>query len=385
MELKAKIQADIDRHELMACHDLARAMSTINFAQLAERMVGENKDELAGYRVADGIATIDIRGLLVPTMNNDYSDWGITGYNHIAEYVQQANDDPTVQSIVLDIDSGGGYVAGMDVAIDAIKQSSLPVEAFASGSMYSAAYHIGSTAKTITATKTSGIGSIGVIAKHYEWSKAMEDEGVTATFIRSGKWKAVYGSDEPLTDEQKTRLKEDVDASASLFFEHVATARGIDAKTIKAWEGDCFNAQTAKDYGLIDSIASQSATQTNKIPSMSQEDNMDLQAAQAKITELETQLSAKDTEMKALQAAKRDDAITALAEKSGQTFTDEQITAFKAMDDSAFAITASFIPAKAEQNKQGLPEALFNEQALNGAQAKVDDLDANITKWAAGA
>ena len=109
---------------------------------------------------------------------------------------------------------------------------------------------------------------------------------------------------------------------------------------------------------------------------------MDLQQAQAKITELEGKLSDKDGEIKALQAAKRDEAITALAEESGQTFTDEQITAFKAMDDNAFAITASFIPAKAEQSKQGLPEALFNEQALNGGQANVDDLDANINKWA---
>jgi hypothetical protein len=42
---------------------------------------------------------------------------------------------------------------------------------------------------------------------------------------------------------------------------------------------------------------------------------------------------------------------------------------------------ASFIPAKAEQPTP--PHGLFEEQALNGKNANpIDDLDANIAKWA---
>lgn len=378
MDLKAQIKHDIETHEPMACYDIQGAVNLIDFAAMVD---GESKGS-TGYHTDNGVATIDIRGLLVPNMAKDYSDWGITGYNHIAEYVEQANADPSINSIVLDVDSGGGYVAGIDVAIEAIYQSEKPVETFASGGMYSAAYWIGVTADSVTATKGSGIGSIGVLAAHYEHSVALANEGITPTFIRSGKWKAWGGSSEPLTDEQKERLQTRVNEQASVFYNHVAASRNVDVKTVAGLEGDTFNAQRAKDLGLIDVIASQASATTQKIPSMSQEDNMDLQQAQAKITELEGKLSDKDGEIKALQAAKRDEAITALAEKSGQEFTAEQITAFKAMDDNAFAITASFIPAKAEQSKQGLPEALFNEQALNGGQANVDDLDANINKWA---
>lgn len=377
MDLKAQIKADIESHKLMACYDLHSALNHIDFTA----MVGEVNEGTQGYSSSDGVATVKVRGLLVPNMASDYSDYGITGYNHIAEYIEKAHAEGN-SKVVLDIDSGGGYVSGIEVATDAISNSKLPVEAFVSGNMYSAALWLGATANEISATKTSGIGSVGVIAAHYEQSKRLEQEGITPTFIRSGKWKAVYGSSEPLTAEQVERLQEDVNTSAEVFYDHVAIHRDINAKTIKAWEGDTFNAQTAKDYGLIDTIASQASATTQQIPLTSVEDNMDLKAALAENTELKAQLSAKDTEIKALQSAKRDDAITALAEKSGQTFTDDQLKAFKAMDDSAFAVTASFIPAKAEQ-KQALPAALFTEQALNGAQtqAQANDLDTNIAKW----
>lgn len=378
MDLKAQIKHDIESHKPMACYDLQGSINVIDFVAMVD---DDNEDE-AGYNVEDGIATINIRGLLVPTMSRDYSDWGITGYNHIAEYIERANEDSSVVAIVLDIDSGGGYVAGIDVPTEAIYQSEKPIETFASGDMYSAAYWLGATADSVTATKTSGVGSIGVIAMHYEESKALEQQGITPTFIRSGIWKAVFNSTEPLTNEQKERIQERVNESASIFYNHVAASRNLDAKTIAALEGDIFSAQKAKDLGLIDLIESQSATQSNKIPSMSQEDNMDLTAALAENKELKAQLSAKDTEIKELQSANRDEAITALADKSGQTFTDDQIKAFKAMDDGAFAVTASFIPAKAEQ-KNKLPDEFFGERALGGAtQANADDLDANITKWA---
>lgn len=378
MDLKAQIKHDIESHKPMACYDLQGSINVIDFVAMVD---DDNEDE-AGYNVEDGIATINIRGLLVPTMSRDYSDWGITGYNHIAEYIERANEDSSVTAIVLDIDSGGGYVAGIDVPTEAIYQSEKPIETFASGDMYSAAYWLGATADSVTATKTSGVGSIGVIAMHYEESKALEKQGITPTFIRSGIWKAVFNTTEPLTDEQKERIQERVNESASIFYNHVAASRNLDAKTIAALEGDIFSAQKAKDLGLVDLIESQPSTATQQIPSMSQEDNMDLQQAQAKITELEGKLSDKDGEIKALQSAKRDEAITALAEKSGQTFTDDQIKAFKAMDDGAFAVTASFIPAKAEE-KRKLPDGLFIDQATQGAtQANADDLDANINKWA---
>ncbi|MGZ9927849.1 S49 family peptidase, partial [Escherichia coli] len=88
-----------------------------------------------------------------------------------------------------------------------------------------------------------------VYVVHTEESGWLERYGEKVSLFRSGKWKAAFNSFMPLTDDEKTRLQEGVDESASVFFNHVAAQRNIDAKTVKNWEGDCFTAVKAKELG----------------------------------------------------------------------------------------------------------------------------------------
>lgn len=391
MDLKAKIKADIARHEVMACHDIQGALAAIDFVALSQ--IKTDYDNEQGYQVEGGVATIFIRGLLVPNMPFDCSDWGITGYNHISEYVNRADADSNVTQIVLDVDSGGGYVHGIDTACDAIYQATKPVEAFVSGDMYSAAYWLGATADNVTATKTSGIGSIGVLIAHFEHSKRLEKVGIKPTFIRSGKWKAVFNSVEPLTDEQKERLQQEVDETASIFFNHVAYCRDIEAKTIASWQGDTFNATQAKDLNLIDAIDAAPIALTNhntqtQATTLSEEDTVgDQTKDKERIAELEAQLEqaqkAKEqaqAKLVEMQARQRTDAINALAKKTGKTYSDDEINAMTTMDETAFNFFVSQVTAK--QSNSSLPKSLFYEQALSGRTASHDDLDANFNAWA---
>lgn len=372
MNLKDRIRADIESHELLACHNIDNAIAAVDFARISAQ-----DDGLAGYSVSGGVATVKVRGLLVPSMEADYSDWGITGYNHIAEYINRAEQDPSVSSIVLDVDSGGGYVAGINEPTQAIADATKPIETFVSGSMYSAAYWLGATADKITAKTNSGVGSIGVYNVHVEQAEAYKERGVKFSMFRSGKWKGAFNDFTALSDDESAALQASVDENAQTFFNHVANSRGISAKTVQDWEGNTFNATQAKDYGLIDNIANQ-PTQFNP---MSEEDSMTLEQALAENKELQAQLSAKDAELQAFKATQRTDEIKALAEKSGREFTAEETAQMQAMDEASFKLTASFIPAKASEPK--VPEGLFGEQALTGKTAELNDnLDANIAKWA---
>ena len=383
MNLQAKIKRDIDSHALMACHDLQGELASIDFKALSRY---DDDDSEPAYTVENGVATIDVRGLLVPETSSDYRSWGVTGYANLADYIQQANDDYTVTSIVLDIDSGGGYVAGLDGITESIYQSAKPIETFVSGDMYSAAYWLGASTSKVTASKQSGIGSIGVYVVHTEESGWLERYGEKVSLFRSGKWKAAFNSFMPLTDDEKTRLQEGVDESASVFFNHVAAQRNVDAKTVKKWEGDCFTAVKAKELGLIDAIAdsvaaSSSTKQSNTNPKTEGE-SMDLQEAQAKIKALETEKAqavqdAADAKAAALaaqnalaesQAATRQAAIDKLAADTGRTFTDEQVTAFKAMDNAQFAV-AEFMAKPVEPKAPPLPDGLDKEQATSGRQS----------------
>lgn len=146
--LKNKIKA-MAAAEVMACHDFDACFEKIAAHEV--EYFGES-----GYSVDGDVATIKIRGLLLPETGDDMSDFGITGYDVIQKYVENANEDPQVASIVLDIDSPGGFVRGLYGAVSSIQQSEKPVESFVSGDAFSAAYWIASSTPNITALDIRG-------------------------------------------------------------------------------------------------------------------------------------------------------------------------------------------------------------------------------------
>ena len=413
MNLLDKIKADIARHELMACHDLQGQLAAIDVKALA--VLGTD-NETPSYSVDNRTATIKIRGLLIPSASRDYGDWA-TGYNYINQYLTKANNDPSVDEIVLDIDSGGGYVKGLDDVIETIANLSKPITTYASGDMYSAAYYLGSSTDNITAEKDSGIGSIGVYVVHEESSKALEKWGETYSIFRSGKWKGAFNWFSPLAKHEKERLQQGVDEAASLFFNHVAYKRNIDTMTIADWQGDTFSATKAKELGLIDEIVGQTVTQSpvdkfletkadfsatsTQNPINLMEDTMDLNEAKAKISELQGQVADKDsaltaaqakaadaetklaevtTKLEKIQAESRNKAVADLEAKTGKTFSDAEKQAFASMSDDQFALVASM----AESNKPVMPASLQQAQitAGNTESAGLAGVIANLTKGA---
>ena len=409
MNLLDKIKADIARHELMACHDLQGQLAAIDVKALA--VLGKDSDT-PSYSVDNRTATIKVRGLLVPSASHDYGDW-VTGYNYINQYLAKANNDPFVDEIVLDIDSGGGYVKGLDDVIDTIANLSKPITTHASGDMYSAAYYLGSSTNNITAEKDSGIGSIGVYVVHSEDSKALEKWGETYSIFRSGKWKGAFNWFSPLAKHEKERLQQGVDEAASLFFNHVAYKRDIDAMTIADWQGDTFSAAKAKELGLIDEIVGKTATNsptqveittkadTSATTTNPKENTMDLAQAQAKISELQGQVADKDSALtqaqakandaetklaavtakfEKLQADGRNKAVADLEAKTGKTFSDAEKQAFAGMSDEQFALVASM----AESNKPAMPASLQQAQitAGNTESTGLAGVIANLTKGA---
>src|SRR5699024_4265470 len=85
-------------------------------------------------------------------------------------------------------------------------------------------------------------------------------------------------------------------------------------------------------------------------------DNVELEQAKAKITELEASLSQEQSDKQAaidalvqFKAAKREQDIAALAEKTGEKFGAEQYATLQSMDETSFSMFASMMPAKTEQ------------------------------------
>lgn len=209
-----------------------------------------------------GVATISIKGPLTNDGDSDWNEWlGMTGYPEIREAMISAATDASVQHIILDIDSGGGAVSGVDDTAKLIRlvhDNVKPVTAFTDGSMYSAAYWLGSSAGEVYASKAAGMGSIGVIATHMERSEMLKEAGIGVTVVRAGKYKALANGVEKLTEEGKAQIQAGVDAAYKIFVGHVAEMRGKSyefADSVMA-QGREFYGQAGADAGLVDGIKS---------------------------------------------------------------------------------------------------------------------------------
>ena len=158
------------------------------------------------------------------------------------------------------MDSPGGHVSGVQETGDLIAATNKklkPVTSFAEGNMASAAYWLGVSSGDVAATSDSTLGSIGVVMVHMDRSKQLENEGIKATVMRAGKYKALVNPFEPLTEEARTELQAQLDSVYEGFVGHVATSLGKPFNTVdqKMAQGREFIGQRAVDVGLAHRIS----------------------------------------------------------------------------------------------------------------------------------
>lgn len=244
---------------------LARAKLDVILSVLGER-VNWPESDLAAPLVPKrptidapaGIAVIPVVGSLVRrTVGLDPAS-GFTSYAEIAGMVDAALADPSVEGIVLDIDSPGGEAGGVFElgerirAADAMK----PVWAVASDTAFSAAYAIGCSASRLLVSRTGGVGSIGVIAMHVDQTARDAQQGYRYTPITAGDHKNDFSPHEKLGPEAHARLQAEVDRLYVMFVDHVAAMRTLDADAVRATEAGIYFGADAVTSGLADAVGS---------------------------------------------------------------------------------------------------------------------------------
>lgn len=209
------------------------------------------------------VAVIPLRGVIAHRLSAMGESSGGMSAERFAQMVNQAAANPSIGSIVLDVDSPGGTINGVSEAAEAVfkARESKRVVAVANGAMASAAYWIGSQASEIVAVPgvlDRSIGSIGVFMVHEDLSAHLEREGIKVSLIKAGKHKAAINPFQPLTAEQIADLQASVDAAYGTFVKTVARGRGVGVADVRNGygEGKALNAHDAKEVGLIDRIAS---------------------------------------------------------------------------------------------------------------------------------
>lgn len=210
--------------------------------------------------VQEGVGIVSVKGPLVAGSAGFMRLFGITGYSDIQAAVAEAVKSKDVKSIMLDVKSGGGMVDGADETSQFVRQAAgiKPVLAYAGGTMGSAAYWVGSAANRILASRTSLVGSLGVVVVAMDRSKKLEKEGVTAHVVRSGKWKMLVNGVEPLGELALDQLQSMVTDLSELFESRVASNLGVTQKIVhdRMGQGREFLGGRALEVGLVHGIAS---------------------------------------------------------------------------------------------------------------------------------
>ena len=245
---------------LMVTQDYAETIAVVLSDRLNLDVEGlQIKSDAKDQRVvttSKGVAVIPIVGSMSHRSTGIEAMSGMTSYTTLQKQFEAAFNDPNVGSILMDIDSPGGSVAGAFDFRDYLmsKKGTKPVYALARDAMCSAAYLIGSTADKVYATQTARVGSIGVVAMHTDASGKMEKEGLKPTFISAGKFKTAGNPYEKLEGEKLKYLQDSVDESYDMFINAVADARGIDKKAIRDTEARVYGGKKAVEIGLADGI-----------------------------------------------------------------------------------------------------------------------------------
>jgi signal peptide peptidase SppA len=204
------------------------------------------------------VAVIPIYGVIAPRVNliSDFS--GGTTFEGLSQSLAEAMANKAVKTIVFDVDSPGGNVAGATEFARQVMQARTkkPIIAVAQYLMASAAYWAMAGATEIVAAPSAMIGSIGVFTIHEDLSKALEMEGIKLTYISAGKWKVAGNETEALAPEVAARIQAKVDEAHARFKTDVSKGRGVPLDEVAAGygEGDTVSAIEAKRLGMIDRI-----------------------------------------------------------------------------------------------------------------------------------
>ncbi|WP_291925252.1 S49 family peptidase [Limnohabitans sp.] len=226
-----------------------------------DRLIRDTRKQMAAASTGTGIAVLPLYGVVTQRGNmvDDISGPGSTSTQQFTSVLRQMLTDDTVGQILIDIDSPGGSVYGVsELASEIVKaRTQKPVIAVANSLAASAAYWIGCSASEFYVTPGGEVGSIGVWQAHFDYSKALEEEGVKPTLISAGKFKVEGNPYVPLDEQAQAFMQSRVDDYYNAFVEAVAVGRGVSISDVRdgMGEGRVLGADAALAMNMVDGIS----------------------------------------------------------------------------------------------------------------------------------
>ncbi|MBU0460086.1 MAG: signal peptide peptidase SppA [Candidatus Woesearchaeota archaeon] len=173
-------------------------------------------------------------------------------------FIEQAEKNPQIEVIYLEINSPGGSPVATDEIVNAIKKTKKPTVALIREVGASGGYWVGSATDYIITNRMSITGSIGVKSSWLEFSGLMDKYGVGYEQVNAGEFKELASPYKQLQNDERVLLERVVNKIHDYFISGVAENRGLSEEQVrKLATGEIFLGVEALDLGLVDQLGDQ--------------------------------------------------------------------------------------------------------------------------------
>ena len=207
------------------------------------------------------VAVIPLEGVIVGSSSGSgvLGGGGMTSQDYV-NLIGLANEDDSIEAIVIEINSPGGSAVASDEIARAVLASEKPTVAMIREVGASGGYWVASATDHVVANRMSITGSIGVISSYLEFSDLMEDYGVSYERLVAGENKDVGNPFTSLGDDGRELLESKLGMIHDYFIDAVAKNRGLPReKVVELATGEFYLGVEALELGLVDALGSELA------------------------------------------------------------------------------------------------------------------------------
>ena len=180
--------------------------------------------------------------------------------DNLNELIEKAFISPKVSAVCLSINSPGGSPVQSELIasriINLAKEKKIPVYSFVEDVAASGGYWLACAGGEIYASKSSILGSIGVVSSGFGFEEAIHKLGIERRVYSEGKNKVVLDPFQPAKAQDVKLIKNIQSLIHQHFIDYVKQRRAgrLTQNDDILFNGEFWPGTTAHDYGLIDGI-----------------------------------------------------------------------------------------------------------------------------------
>jgi protease IV len=196
-------------------------------------------------------------GMITQGSGNETADdesFTATGF---IKLLKQVENDPSIQGVIMRIDSPGGDAVASDEMLHEAKNLSKkkPLVISMSDEAASGGYYVAVTGDPIVAYPNTLTGSIGVIFARFNLRGLYDKLGVNDQILSRGRYAEIDSPYTPLSADEREKITGQIDAFYRAFVSHVADGRKRPFDQIEPLaQGRVWLGAQAKQNGLVDQL-----------------------------------------------------------------------------------------------------------------------------------